>query len=74
MNGAYAKLKITEDEIKELQNDMNEVKNFKEENKNSLEPLIAEKKLEYATHIDELKAKKKTLKEEHDKTREEWED
>jgi len=27
---------------------MDEVKNFKEENKNSLEPLIAEKKSEYA--------------------------
>jgi len=28
---------------------MNEIKNFKEENRNNLEPLIAEKKSEYAT-------------------------
>lgn len=49
MNEAYAKLKQTEDSIRELQNDMNEIKNFKEENRNNLEPLIAEKKQEYQT-------------------------
>lgn len=53
---------------------MDEVKNFKEENKNQIEPLIAEKKSEYASKIDELKAKKKSIKEEHDKAREEYED
>jgi len=53
---------------------MDEVKNFKEENKNSLEPLIAEKKSEYASKIDVLKAKKKEIKEEHDKALDAYDD
>lgn len=74
MNAAYAKMKQVEEEIKELLRDMDEVKNFKEENKNNLEPLISEKKAQYAAEIEELKEKKKALKSAHEKARDEWED
>lgn len=53
---------------------MDELRNFNEENKNNVEPLIAEKKTEYASKIDELKEEKKKIKEEHDKARDAWEE
>lgn len=40
---------------------MTEIRNFKEENKNNLEPLIAEKKKEYQEKIDEFRDKKKAI-------------
>lgn len=63
-----------EKEVNELQDDLDEQKKSRSDNKESLEPLIAQKKEEYQGKIDALKKKKQELKDKFKKDQEAYED
>jgi uncharacterized phage infection (PIP) family protein YhgE len=73
-NQAFEKFKLIDAEVNELEEDLDEQRKSRADNKESLEPLIAQKKEEYQGKIDNLKKKKQELRDKFRKDQDEYED